>query len=520
MTALENRLISYGILGRSLSDIPLEHIIEAQKSGVAEIVRKEDAGDLLLNFTLADTANSFKGDARELTDASEYVLRLRTSEWGRIVFRNAKRRAKVYFEITSMLAMCQERLSQQELKQGLSQKVCKFPVWLNLLVKDGVVSASRREDGIMRYALVWPGAEQPSGNAAAEVVLDNALLKYVRDRGVVLLSECKSEIEKICPGVFAAGESRFLDFFEENDFEIMEIRSKYISAEFIIADSNVPKECEAFTAAVGRAEQKIARLFYETIRSAFLVGKNFAVIDNGYAFELRERVRLFYDYVREQMRENDSRFLFDRRALGRMSFSVFVACVPLRYENLLAEAMICVAERRGPIPGFDPSAARARLRDNSTDGPGIVHEQAKEAAQHVKLADVLECADCTQLWAQFLRSKARIGEFGVIFNAIVRYNVFEVFEKEGYVYFAVIDDIDDYIEKVLPEITGDPYSRVGACISYALRKNYFEEISKLSQEEFYKKARLLAKDHFNMSQRSTMGYWLFTFSANNTKSYE
>lgn len=597
MNAFERKLISYGVGGRPLNDVPADVIQDALASDSAEIVLAKDVESLMENFSTNDLKNCFKGDISKLKNKKDYVLRIKTNEWRRLVLKSKTKRSKAFYVITSLLVTNPEGLSKTDLKKNIGRPLKKWNAWMEPLIDDNIVMCATK-DGQMHYTYNFErlddeepereteekhtavaqrqktGAERKKSktklnegtsdavqsldrslyvkafkmlkssddtvalddlrqklaiqsdmsydlfleelqklfpvqlvsdaqgqkrivlDAVAEGGMRKRMLEFGEKNKIMILSDHRPEISKINPNAFSRGDSGVVDFFEENGFIAVEIRSKYIPPEFIIHLQDISRDDDVFVEFTQKAKVKIAGLFRERIRSIFYQNPHFAVFDNGFIPELRERVRLFYAFIYDQMKCSNFQMVFDREVLLKMEFLAFASCIPLGFENLVLEIAIQHTEKSGDPQGFDLDRAKSCVRDNDFCDYGALYEQSLEALHGVTCGNVLDLGDYTRPSIAYLRSKLNIGEFDKIFSAILKYNMFEISESDSFLYFQMVGGVDDCTERIYSEIKNETNDKHSVFISRADRKTFFDKVCEFSQEEFVEKVRELLKINF------------------------
>lgn len=178
----------------------------------------------------------------------------------------------------------------------------------------------------------------------AEIV--EFLLDMCRSLRVIVLSEQPKELKKMKVAM-GIGDERLTEILEDNDFKIIEIRSKYLNSDFVVFSPQVDDTDEELIAAITRAKSKMARYFRTKIKNTFFKNIYFTSFDNNYSPHLKERVMCFYRYIAEQMKNNAMFFFFSNETLLEMNFFSFIRSVPLRTDLHFIEIMTQVGKRSG-----------------------------------------------------------------------------------------------------------------------------------------------------------------------------
>lgn len=342
--------------------------------------------------------------------------------------------------------------------------------------------------------------------------IDEIIIKTFEKEKVVLLSEQIDRIIQIKPSAFTGGIAKFLAFLENMGFFVVEITSKFISAEYIIfKDKESTENMLLYEHLLEKAKLKIGEAFKNKLKQTFYKNTFFSYFDNGYISALKVRVRTFYNYILRNIGENvlkDGKgFVFDQNALMKMEMNVFLTLIPLKYENLVPELVNSIIDNYKNNSNDENIAMDNAVMDsldNIVDNSNIIKDYLKNdelvSFDDVysicsKLFNVLTVGDVMKYIGNesqaeiYFKSKVTIKEFEKIFRAIVKFNIFESFENEDYIYFELIEGVEDYLEHIFDKITNDAADVPSTQIPHSLRKDIFDKLLELSQEDFIIKAK-------------------------------
>ncbi|ELA41430.1 uncharacterized protein VICG_01535 [Vittaforma corneae ATCC 50505] len=188
------------------------------------------------------------------------------------------------------------------------------------------------------------------------------LIDMCRASRIFLMSELPKDIKKMKVSL-QLDDERFLDILEDNNFSIIEIRSKYISSEFVMFSDTVSDTDFELINMIEKAKAKVVKYFRTKVKYTFLKNVYLNAFDNNYLPYLKERVLYFYRYITSQMEYNDYYFHLSQNHLLNMNFITFIKCVPLRLEFQFIKIVTEIAKKNRKLKGsIDLSIALRILR--------------------------------------------------------------------------------------------------------------------------------------------------------------
>lgn len=323
------------------------------------------------------------------------------------------------------------------------------------------------------------------------------LIDMCRASRILVMSELPKDIKKMKASL-QLDDERFLDVLEDSDFSIIEIRSKYISSEFVIFSDTVSDTDFELINIIEKAKAKVVKYFRTKVKYTFLKNVYLNAFDNNYLPCLKERVLHFYKYIVSQMECSSYYFYLNSAKLLDMDFTTFIRCVPLRLEFQFIKIVSEIAKKNRKLKS---SVDLPISLENVDNIPGDVFEKLNlcclEAVSSLTLGDVLGMLKKGSDAYNALASRINICEFDRILQAFLKYNIFEGFnDDQKYLFFEHIEGIEKYIEKILSDISDDPNEVAGCSISYPARKKLYDLICDLSQDEFHSKTLKLIEQNF------------------------
>lgn len=321
----------------------------------------------------------------------------------------------------------------------------------------------------------------------------NIILDIMNMLEIVLFSDWKVTFRSIYPELFAKKRNIIFNFFEKNNFVVLEIFSKSTPSEIVIYKPELSKESKNFIEVYKKGVSKIGHCFKEKIMRNFLRNPNFASFDNMYDPMIKNRVKVFYAYADEQIKKKDNAFVFDRESLLEMDMLSFSKCIQLCYINLFPEIIVSVFDGDGIEKNSAITAVKKYLKKDNYEYYDKIHDICVNQLEGVSLGMVLEKLDKKSKLYALLNSKASISEFIDCFKAVVKYNYFKMFENKEYIFFEFIDNLDVFMHDTQKE-SDKMQNEILVSIDFQTRKNLFLKIVEYSPDTFVTKTRELIKN--------------------------
>lgn len=307
----------------------------------------------------------------------------------------------------------------------------------------------------------------------------NILLSICHSLRLFLLSEQSKELKQFKKEVDMTDE-HMVEILEDKGFKVIEIRYKYMNSDFLVYDNGVDEDSDEFRDLVEKAQSKIARYFKHKIQATFLRNPVMTVLDNNYCPILKERVMVFYKFISAKISKTNGFFYLCVNSLKTMDFHSFIKIVPLRAEFQFLEIMTEVVKNEKLPKKYFESLSEEEFAS--------LNSQYLELAKKYSVADVLEILGDGSEAKACLLQRVCLSEFEKILISVVKYNIFEGFSDDKYIYFEAIEGIEGYIDRTLQSIVeegevSEPF------VQYPGRRLFYEHITKFSPHEFYYMAK-------------------------------
>jgi HTH-like len=320
------------------------------------------------------------------------------------------------------------------------------------------------------------------------------LVECGREWKIFLLSEKRSDLKKIAPTLFQKNDEVALEIFEENGFGAVEIRSKYISPEFVIFISEIEKDDENLHQYLQKTKAKVHRYFKDKVKNIFYKNTYLNSLDNGYIPELKSRIKVFYEFIMSQLTADKKFFILDTKALLEFKMLPFLSCIPIKTEHFLIEIVIDISCNTNSELSSDLS--KIDLETLDCESYPLIIKKCQDFLGEMKIKDVISNLSHGSVLREILYSKISVAEFDKLLTALTSYNIFESYSDESYFYFEVIEGIEDYVNLLFRDISENADSTF-LYAPYADRKRFYDQIIEFSQEEFYHKSMLLLKEGYS-----------------------
>lgn len=332
------------------------------------------------------------------------------------------------------------------------------------------------------------------GNEIVDFILD-----MCRAERIIILSDLPKEIKNMKTSA-EINDEKFMEILEDNGFVIVEIRSKFISPEFVVFSDSVEEDDPMLLHMIEKGKNRIQKYFKTKVKYTFLKNMYFCSLDNNYSPYLKERLLYFYGFVCEQMKCNNNFFCFDAKSLLNMNFLSFVKCIPLRGDFQFIKTISEMLQMNKTIDGGILTNI-VNLEDALETEYENINSECMEIAKGITLGDVLNSLRKNSEAFKNLESRLNIHEFDRVLQSLINCNIFEGFVDEDYLYFEKIDGIDSYIDKILSEITDETVDGASNFASYSERIKFYDMIRDIPQEQFLTKAYDLVNDNFDGNAR-------------------
>lgn len=390
--------------------------------------------------------------------------------------------------------------AEKEIKghdKGVELRVLKKKLNLNVKEVNGLVDELKSRDNYVvgkDHSVTKVSYLGELGNSYIDPTMINYLIDMCTATKIFMLSDLPKDLKKL-KNTMNLEEVQFISILEDYQFNIIEIRSKYINSEFVVFASFVEGDDADLLLAFEKAKSKISRNFYIKVKTTFLKNIYLNSFDNNYSPFLKERVKIFYKFILSEMKNNQNYFCLNSETLLNMSFSSFVKCVPFRSDFQFFKIAFDASKRLKKLE--NSFLIKNRKFDDITAGE---YEELNcdllDKMSHYTVLDILKTYKKGTEGYKNLISKVNVYEFDRIIHSLVKYNIFEGFSTDKYFYLEQIEGIENYIEKVLFEITEESCENANVNISYPARKHFFDQIIGFSQDEFYQKTVQLVEASF------------------------
>jgi len=311
-----------------------------------------------------------------------------------------------------------------------------------------------------------------------------SLVDMCKSLKIILISEQPRELRNL-KAAMGINDEKLIEILDDSGFKIIEIRCKYINSDFLLFSSEVDEHDSSLLELFEKAKSKIARYFRLKVQRTFLANNSLVPLDNNYSPSLNERIAYFYKYIVQQMKKNKMFFYFTAESLMDMDFFTFIRLVPLRTEFHFVETMAAVTKENGK-----KGISRKTLETMSVNEYEDLNSRLLDIAKSYTVQDILSALPDECDAKKNLLNRIQVLEFDKILLSLVKYNIFEGFSDAKYIYFEEIEGIENYIDKILQTIKEDPADS-NLHISYPHRREFYDQISELSPDEFCSKTREL-----------------------------
>jgi hypothetical protein len=328
---------------------------------------------------------------------------------------------------------------------------------------------------------------------------DNEMVKFLIDicltTRIFLLSDLPKELKKMLV-TMNMSDDQFIGILEDQDFNTIEIRSKFIGSELVIFSNSVNEEDPDLLDAFERAKTKISNYFNLKVKQIFLKNVFMNSFDNNYSSLLKERVMYFYKFIHDQIKLKNDFFHLTNESLLQMSFSSFVRCVPFRSDFQFLKIAFEAAKKFKFLKNYFLNFKTGIFDEITSSEFENINIALLKEFQNITVADLLDAFKVGSDFHKNISSRINVYEFERIVYSLVKYNIFEGFSTAEYFYFEQIEGIEKYIDKVLSEINDDASETAAIKIPYPIRKDFYDQICDFSQDEFIQKATELTNSLF------------------------
>ncbi|KAI4291429.1 hypothetical protein PAPHI01_0703 [Pancytospora philotis] len=375
---------------------------------------------------------------------------------------------------------------------------------VKLLQKNHPISVSAEGGGARRVRAITHSKEQQQ----------ELLRAYIDDKKIIVLSDARGDLQRISPLAFRKGAAALFGFFEASGFNTVELRSRYVPSQFLVAHPCVTKKDPEFIAALRLAEARMAADFSRKIEKCFFKTPALLCYDNGFEPDIGRRVRILYDFLGGELRANGFQLLFDDETLHRMEFLSYCACVPLQREALLVEAALCYAAHCGASKAdFDCAAAKAFLDGSGAVAAEMLLESCRALLRGATCGLILQCAGARTALAEYLKQSVAIAQLGLLLSVFVTCGIFELYSTSGLLFFRTVDGMDQKVGSVCDTIDpGVEQTSWPPLVPLADRKALFDKLHQLPQEAFSQRAKKVIN---TVHDQATRAYLLKRLAAFN-----
>lgn len=405
--------------------------------------------------------------------------------------------------ISNPVSKANEAVNKKEAeeKEDLVSRVLKTPL------SQDIKEARQNADEIAK-------TEPSDGgiNKSTELVNTDTLDQIVnlcKIANILVLSELPKQIKKLKAGMKIT-EDEFLETLEDNGFKVIEIRSKYISTEYIVFPETINEKDALILKVVDRLKKKITNYFKVKVKLTFLKNTQLNSFDNNYVTNLKVRVMYFYEYLVVQMKKNGGCFYFNLESLLDMNFVSFIKCVPLRLDFQFLKIATEFIKKTGKEAG----ALQKKMEDlENLEGADFerLNRKCLQILEENTIREVLEgIAENTELFKN-LSQRVNINEFDKILQSLVKYNIFDGYADDSFLYFEYLENIEKYLENLPFDMKDDSTDSIGHGIPFSDRKRFYDMICEFSQEEFYLKVQSIIDENFQGETRAFLTMKLQSF---------
>lgn len=310
-----------------------------------------------------------------------------------------------------------------------------------------------------------------------------------------ILSELPKDVKKMKTSMNVSEED-FITMLEDNNFSIIEIRSKFVNPEFVAFAPSIESDDQKLIALFDKAKEKLSLHFKTKVKFVFLKNIYMNSFDNNYSPSFKERVNLFYHFIVSQMNINDGYFYLNNFTLLNMKFSTLVRCIPFRSDFQFLKMAQDASRSLKPLRNSFQNFKDKKFDELTSEEFETINRELISIFENYTVADILKAFKLESEEYKTLYSRIDIHEFYRIILALVKYNIFEGFQSKDYYFFEGIKGIEKYVQKILTDIPDDSAEEAMIIIPYPVRKLFYDQISEFPEEEFYERAKSVIETNY------------------------